>query len=52
MIEQAIIKLSNNENMDYEMAKSVMDEIMDGCASDVQISAYLTALTIKGETIE
>ncbi len=52
MIEQAIIQLSQNEDVTYEMAKTVMDEIMDGVASDVQISSYLTALAIKGETIE
>lgn len=52
MIEQAIIQLSQNEDVTYEMAKKVMDEIMDGVASDVQISSYLTALAIKGETIE
>ena len=48
MIEQAIIQLSQNQSLDYDLAKSVMDEIMGGEASDVQISAYLTALTIKG----
>ncbi|MFI3237359.1 MAG: anthranilate phosphoribosyltransferase [Lachnospiraceae bacterium] len=52
MIEQAIIKLSQNEDVAYDMAKDVMDEIMDGVASDVQISSYLTALAIKGETID
>ncbi len=52
MIEQAIVALSQNENLSYDMAKSVMDEIMGGSASDVQISSYLTALTIKGETID
>jgi anthranilate phosphoribosyltransferase len=29
-----------------------MDEIMSGNATDVQISAFLTAMTAKGETIE
>ncbi|WRK53931.1 anthranilate phosphoribosyltransferase [Coprobacillaceae bacterium CR2/5/TPMF4] len=29
-----------------------MNEIMDGQASDVQMSSYLTALSLKGETIE
>ncbi len=52
MIEQAIMQLSANETLSYDTAKAVMDEIMGGTASDVQISAYLTALTIKGETIE
>ena len=34
------------------MAKAVMNEIMDGNTSEVQKSAYLTALSMKGETIE
>lgn len=52
MIREAIIKLSKKEDIGYEMAKKVMDEIMSGEATDVQKSAYLTALSMKGETIE
>ncbi len=52
MINEAIIKLTNKENLSYEEAKAVMNEIMSGEASDVQKSAYLTALTMKGETID
>ena len=52
MIKEAIIKLTNKENLSYGEAKAVMNEIMSGEASDVQKSAYLTALTMKGETID
>lgn len=52
LIGEAIIKLSRKEDIGYEMAKGVMNEIMSGRASDVQKSAYLTALGMKGETIE
>ncbi|MCL1913044.1 MAG: anthranilate phosphoribosyltransferase [Eubacteriaceae bacterium] len=52
MIKEAIISLSNKENLAYETAAAVMHEIMSGEASQVQMSAYLTALSIKGETIE
>ncbi len=52
MINDAIIKLTNKEDLPQEMAKEVMDEIMDGKASEIQIGAYLTALSMKGETIE
>lgn len=52
MIKEAILKLANKEDIGYEMAKGVMKEIMDGEASEVQKSAYLTALSMKGETIE
>ncbi len=52
MIKEAIIALSNKENLSYETAETVMNEIMDGTASDIQMSAYLTALAMKGETID
>lgn len=38
--------------MSYEMAEAVMDEIMSGEASQVQMSAFLVAMSMKGETIE
>ncbi len=52
MIKEAIIKLANKQNLSFDEAKAVMDEIMTGEASAVQMSAYLTALSIKGESIE
>ena len=52
MIKEAIIKLSKKENLTYTEAEEVMNEIMEGEASDVQKSAYLTALSMKGETID
>lgn len=52
MIREAIIALGNRENLSYDMAKAVMDEIMDGDTSQIQMSAYLTALAMKGETID
>lgn len=52
MIGEAIIKLSKKEDIGYEMARGAMNEIMIGEATDVQKSAYLTALSMKGETIE
>ena len=52
MIKEAIMKLTNKENLSFEMAEEVMNEIMDGNASQVQIAAYLVALSMKGETID
>ena len=52
MIKDAIIKLANNEDLTTEMASDVMNDIMSGQVSPVQISSYLTALSMKGETIE
>jgi anthranilate phosphoribosyltransferase len=52
MIKEAIIKAVNRECIGYELAEEVMDEIMDGKASTIQMAAYLTAMAVKGETIE
>ena len=52
MIKEAIIKLSKKQDLTYAEAEAVMDEIMSGQATPVQMSAYLTALALKGETID
>ena len=52
MIREAIIKLSKKEDLTYDEAESVMNEIMDGAATPVQMASYLTALSMKGETID
>ena len=52
MIKEAILKVYKNENLTYDEAYQTMDEIMSGEASEVQMSAYLTAMSMKGETID
>lgn len=52
MIKEAIIKLSKKEDLTYKEAETVMNEIMSGETTPVQMSAYLTALSLKGETID
>jgi anthranilate phosphoribosyltransferase len=52
MIKEAIVKAANRENLSYEMTEAVMDEIMEGKASDIQMAAFLTAMSVKGETID
>ena len=52
MIKEAIIKLSKKQDLAYAEAEAVMDEIMSGQATPIQMSAYLTALALKGETID
>ena len=52
MIKEAIHMLSRKENLSYADAQAVMDEIMSGSTTPVQMSAYLTALAMKGETID
>ncbi len=52
MIKEAILKVYKHQDLTYEEAYQTMDEIMTGEASEVQMSAYLTAMAMKGETIE
>ncbi len=52
MIKEAIIKLSKKEDLTYQEAEMVMNEIMSGEATPVQMASYLTALSLKGETID
>lgn len=52
MIKKAIAQLVNKENLTNEMMAEVMDEIMSGDATDAQKAAFLTALSMKGETID
>ena len=52
MIKEAIIQLAAKQDLSYETAAAVMDEIMSGQASQIQMASFLTALAIKGETID
>ena len=52
MIKEAIAKAVKRENLDDEMMTVVMNEIMDGEATDAQKAAFLAAMSMKGETIE
>ena len=52
MIVEAIRKVIKGENLNYQAAKAVMGEMMDGSASPAQMGAYLAALRMKGESIE
>lgn len=52
MIKEAILKVFRKENLTYEEAEKVMNEIMEGEATSVQMSSYLTALSMKGETVD
>ncbi|MCR5667914.1 MAG: anthranilate phosphoribosyltransferase [Lachnospiraceae bacterium] len=51
MIAEAIKKVTNREDLTSIEAREVMDEIMTGSATPVQMSSYLTAMSLKGETI-
>ena len=52
MIKQAISKVVRQEDLSEEEMRGVMDEIMEGLATPAQIGAFITALRIKGETVD
>ncbi|HSB70588.1 MAG TPA: anthranilate phosphoribosyltransferase [Candidatus Methylomirabilis sp.] len=52
MIVEAIRKVVDRQDLTRDEAFSVMDAIMSGQTTDAQIAAFLTALRMKGETVE
>ena len=52
MLKPYIQKVINNKNLSIEEAAAAMNIIMGGEATDAQIGSYLTALRMKGETVE
>jgi anthranilate phosphoribosyltransferase len=51
-IREAIEKLVNRVNLSEAETIEVMNQIMTGEASPLQVAAFLTALRMKGETVE
>lgn len=52
MIKELIKKVIDKNDLNVEESMTVMDEMLDGGATEAQISAFLTALRMKGETID
>ena len=52
MIREAISKLISGYSLTAEEAAAVMEEIMQGEATPAQLAAFVTALRIKGETVD
>ncbi len=52
MIKEAINLLIEGRDLSQEEMGEAMRDIMEGRAGDAQIASFLTALRIKGETIE
>jgi anthranilate phosphoribosyltransferase len=52
MIREAIQKLVEGSNITAEESRRTMTEIMTGQATNAQTAAFLTALRLKGETVE
>jgi len=52
MIKEAIQTLTSGTSLTMEEAASVMEEIMQGEATPAQFGAFVTALRLKGETVD
>ncbi|MBN1526776.1 MAG: anthranilate phosphoribosyltransferase, partial [Candidatus Omnitrophica bacterium] len=52
MIKEAIEKIVKRIDLSEEEMRQVFDEIMTGKATLAQIGAFVTALRMKGETVE
>jgi len=52
MLKDALASLAAKKDLTADEAAAAMGEIMDGAATPAQIAAFLTALKMKGETVE
>jgi anthranilate phosphoribosyltransferase len=52
MIRESIAKLIEGHDLSRVESEGVMNEIMEGAATQAQMAAFLTALRAKGETVE
>ena len=51
LVTRAIDAVANGDHLTADHATAVLDEIMEGRASEVQTGAFLIALRAKGETV-
>ena len=51
-VKNAIPKLISGKNLDEEETRLIAEEMMSGLATPSQMGAFLTALRMKGETID
>ncbi len=52
MIKEAIFKVVKGEHLTEDESFRVMEEILDGRATDAQIASFITAFRVKGETVD
>lgn len=52
MIREAIDKVVHKKNLKESEMMNVMDVVMEGKATPAQIASFITALRMKGETVE
>jgi anthranilate phosphoribosyltransferase len=52
LLTTSIDELANGRDLSIDKAAAVLEEIMNGNATEIQIAAFLIALRCKGETVE
>ena len=52
MIQDAIYTVLNGKDLDLDATREAFNQIMEGKATNAQIGSFLTAMRMKGETIE
>ena len=52
MIKEMIGRIVEGGDLSFEESKTVMKEIMEGIATEAQIASFITALRMKGETVD
>ena len=52
MIKEAIVKVVRGDDLTEKEMEAAMEEVMTGKASPAQIGSFITALRIKGETVD
>ena len=52
MVQQALARLLDGHDLSREEARTVMNEVMEGDATQAQIGGLLVALRLKGETAD
>ena len=50
-IKEAIAKIIERHSLTEKEMENVMEEIMTGAATPAQVSSFITALRMKGETV-
>ena len=51
-MKELLKKVTEGQNLTREEAAKAMDMMLEGTASPVLVSAFLTALRMKGETVD
>ena len=52
MIQEALYKVTHDQDLSYDLAKDTMNKIMSGDVAEVPMAGFLCALAAKGPTVD